>query len=436
MDFDSFILPLKDYIVLQFTENDFFSGAFLTGVVIALVAFFRSKIGYLYAFFLSKYTVAVNINSTDESFPHFQRWLYDQGFDKTFKRFSIISKYASAVDAPLCEAADTDDDGDEMETQKLSLVPYEGTYLFKYKNKRILLQYEIKEPTLSQGQLIVFQTISLKFLGRDMKIIESIITEIEKDLNIKPKQNVKIFTQNYDYWNSKQSIRKRKLSTVILKENLRDSIIEDITRFISMENIYAERGIPYHRSFLFHGVAGAGKTSLIYAIASHFNKDIYFLSLTKTLKSEQLINLMSNIKENSLVVLEDIDVMFKGDTATRKMEDNMELSFSTLINVIDGFCSKHGTLLFMTTNKREILDPALVRPGRVDLEIQFENCDSFQIEQLTDNFFPDKDLGKKASEIIPEYTVSPAAIQGHYIKHIDKPENAILTLNDIMEKKA
>lgn len=421
---------LKDYIALQFATNEFFSGAFLTGVVIALVAFLKGKVYFVYNYLISKYTVTININSMDESFYYFQKWLSSHNFSNTFKRFSVVSGKGTNNNNSLC---DTVESGEE-EKKHILLAPYSGSYIFKYKGKRIWLNYEIKEPSGTKGSnMILMQEITLKFLGRSTKIIESIIADIESDFNKEAEKKIKIYTPKYDYWSSKIQIRKRSLDTVILKEGMRDEIVDDITKFIGREEWYADRGVPYHRSYLFHGIPGSGKTSIIYALASHFEKDVYFLSLTSTMKSEDLIALMSDVDEKSLIVLEDVDVVFKGKDSDRKMDDKMNLDFSTLINVIDGFCSKHGTLLFMTTNKKEVLDPALIRPGRVDVDIEFKNCDKYQISNMTDGFFHEHKMGARLADIIPDNSISPATLQGHLIKHIDNPEEIIDNIGEIME---
>ena len=49
-----------------------------------------------------------------------------------------------------------------------------------------------------------------------------------------------------------------------------------------------------------------------------------------------------------------------------------QISFPGLLNAIDGVASHEGRILIMTTNYRERLDPTLIRPGRVDVEIEFD----------------------------------------------------------------
>jgi len=93
------------------------------------------------------------------------------------------------------------------------------------------------------------------------------------------------------------------------------------------------------------------------------------------LTEEKLINSMETIPNHSLVLLEDVDAIFIKREANEKRKNN--LSFSGLLNALDGVRTTDGRILFMTTNHKEKLDPALLRPGRADIHIELKNasCD-------------------------------------------------------------
>ena len=71
-----------------------------------------------------------------------------------------------------------------------------------------------------------------------------------------------------------------------------------------------------------------------------------------------------------MVLLEDVDGMF----SQRAKIDNGKLSFSAFLNAIDGVCSTEGMILYMTTNHKERLDEALIRPGRADVHVLLNNA--------------------------------------------------------------
>ena len=95
---------------------------------------------------------------------------------------------------------------------------------------------------------------------------------------------------------------------------------------------------------------------------------MYFLATNK--KSSQVIN--STPKNKTFPLREQMEA--DGDSDSKKKAANEaafqglnRLTFSGLLNAIDGVTSTEGRIVFMTTNYVDRLDPALIRPGRVDL---------------------------------------------------------------------
>jgi chaperone BCS1 len=120
------------------------------------------------------------------------------------------------------------------------------------------------------------------------------------------------------------------------------------------------------------------------------------------------------------------------------------VTFSGLLNAIDGVASKEGRLLIMTTNHRSHLDEALIRPGRVDLQIKFNYADWAIIHNLFRTLytvededkavlkfpadFPDQEelleLAGGFADKVPSGEFSPAEVQGLLLKYKKEPRKA------------
>ena len=186
--------------------------------------------------------------------------------------------------------------------------------------------------------------------------------------------------------------RVRELDSVVLPHGKRDEIVHDVHRFLSRSAWYAKRGIPYRRGYLLHGAPGSGKTSFITALAGHLDFHICLLNLAERgMTDDKLTHLMSNAPERSILLLEDIDAAFLGRTATsqERQPDGYQpnVTFSGLLNALDGVASGESRIIFMTTNHLERLDPALIRPGRVDIICELGDADNIQVRELLMRFY-------------------------------------------------
>ncbi|MCJ1475491.1 hypothetical protein MMC13_004154 [Lambiella insularis] len=243
------------------------------------------------------------------------------------------------------------------------------------------------------------------------------------------------------------------------------SLVDDINEYLlpTTRKWYANHGIPYRRGYLFSGAPGIGKTSLASALAGVFGLDIYFVSLTDPdLTEAELSLLFSTLPQRCITLLEDIDAAgLKRTSVTGPDESSTvrfgragqgsnphrSISLSGLLNVIDGVSSQEDRVLIMTTNSPRALDSALIRPGRVDMHVSFDLATRNEIRALFlimyDEYHPDLaisrprggeeekpalvNLADAFSEMLPPNRLSPAAIQGHLLRHKCDPHNAVLS---------
>jgi chaperone BCS1 len=163
--------------------------------------------------------------------------------------------------------------------------------------------------------------------------------------------------------------------------------------------------VPYHRGYLLYGPPGTGKTSLVSALAAKSGMSIYIVNLSefnvRTLKTA-----MNEVPENSLILFEDIDCMKAGNrrddlselrerqhsaagTEKTDVADRFGVTLSGLLNVLDGVHAPANVVYVMTTNKVEALDPALLRPGRIDYRLFMGEASESQRIELYLRFFPE-----------------------------------------------
>jgi DNA polymerase III delta prime subunit len=154
-------------------------------------------------------------------------------------------------------------------------------------------------------------------------------------------------------------------------------LLDDVRSFFSKRSWYAQMGIPWRRGYLLYGPPGTGKTSMAFALAGELHLNLCWLSLTNPKLNDQTIAmLLQKTPARSLILIEDVDAFF---AARQKQDDRIAVSFSGLLNALDGVAAQEGRIIFLTTNHRELLDPALIRPGRIDVEFKLDLASREQV---------------------------------------------------------
>ena len=199
-----------------------------------------------------------------------------------------------------------------------------------------------------------------------------------------------IYYYKKDFWTLLSKAPKRPLSTIYLKKGQKEDIIKSVKHFFSKEtrDNYLSFGIPYKSVSLIHGPPGTGKTSIIKSIASDLDCDLYVLPISKDMVDTNLVDAFSYITDNEskerIIVIEDIDSLFD---ETRKRDDNSnDITLQAFLNCLDGFTCVEGTMLFLTANRPEVLDFAMVRSCRIDNKIKLDYADKYQTQMMFDIF--------------------------------------------------
>lgn len=224
-------------------------------------------------------------------------------------------------------------------------------------------------------------------------------------------------------WRRRRDISRRHLDSVVLRAGQVDSIRDDMADFLSRRDDYGRLGMPWHRGYLFEGPAGTGKTSLARALASHFEMDVYFVPLSDIENDNSLLQLIVGIEPRSMLLLEDIDVV----RAARERADDTGVTTAGLLNALDGISTPNGLITVMTTNDATRIEPALLRPGRVDMTQHIGLLDQRQFEQLVTAFL---DIDQHGLPCIPVESVAPAHVVDVIKRHLDDPEGALIEFKE------
>lgn len=223
-------------------------------------------------------------------------------------------------------------------------------------------------------------------------------------------------------WDNEIIRPKRPLASVVFSSGVKEQILEDLDAFRADKQFYRQHGIPYKRGYLLHGPPGCGKTSLISALASQYDLTICPIPLSNPkITDNVLVSLMTSAPPESIIVLEDIDIVFTthGIHARNVAASSTGITFSGLTNALDGVTSTEDKIIIMTTNFRDKLNlDAMMRPGRVDRIFEITYADTDALYELFLHFFPGK---KKQANLFKNYVVGrnipTAYIQSFFLKY-------------------
>lgn len=305
---------------------------------------------------------------------------------------SWLSRHPDAQRATTLRAVTTrerkryDDEDGESKDSELVFIPSYGSYTIRFRGRRVWVSH-YREESSSLKNLIQDEEIVLRVFGKDVSILRDLIEEARQQELERSRKYLKVYVAQRGWWEQSQSLMRRPLDSVILPEGVAELVRDDLAKFLASEDWYREKGIPYRRGYLFYGEPGSGKSSLAIALASEFDLPVYWMSLQgEGMDDNTLVRLLQNMQRPSILLLEDIDTAFDG------RESEGKVTFSGLLNALDGVVATH-TVVVMTTNHLDKIDPALIRPGRVDLKVAFGKASESQLKRLYLRFFPNDTVG-------------------------------------------
>ena len=291
------------------------------------------------------------------------------------------------------------------------LSPGEGLHILRVDGRWLWLRRELQ---VTQS---VFEKVSLSTLGRSPRFLEAFLQAAILARAARETDTLSVYIPNPFHggdWMRARLGSRRPLASVVLKAGQGEALLADLERFLTSRERYAQLGIPWRRGYLLYGPPGTGKTSLVTALASELRLNVCTLSLASPIVTDEKIHtLLAAVPQRSLLLIEDVDAFFRERDAAHAQ---VKLSFSGFLNALDGVATQEGTVLFMTTNHIERLDPALIRAGRIDEQVELGWADEDQLRRLYLKFHPDEAAAAAFARERAGQKLSPAAVQGELMR--------------------
>ncbi|XP_057381552.1 mitochondrial chaperone BCS1-like [Daphnia carinata] len=418
-------MTIADYIS-SLTSNPYFGAGFGLFGVGAGAALLRKGWQGTLILFRRHYIMTLEVPCRDKSYQWMLQWITTRGAVQT-QHLSVATEFSQSESGKV--------------STSYHFIPSVGVHLFKYKNNWIRVERTREQHTLDLHMGVPWETVTLTALGKNKKMFTDMLEEARLVALKQTEGRTILYTALGSEWRQFGAPRKRRpLESVVLDVGVAERIVQDLVDFIGNPQWYSQRGVPYRRGYLLHGPPGCGKSSFITALAGKLECVVCVLNLSeKGLTDDRLNHLMNTAPVQSIILLEDIDAAFVSRDESKSVKSAYDganrVTLSGLLNCLDGVTSTEARVLFMTTNYLDRLDPALIRPGRVDVQEFIGYCSEFQLANMFRKFYPE------AHELLVERFVqaaksldknlSPASVQGHFMFHKTSPEDAIVNLHKL-----
>lgn len=295
----------------------------------------------------------------------FLRYISDHLTDAILASSSndISNYFIELTDSGILGGADT-------KKEETTIYPAYGEFHWPHNGEIFRVEYrEEGEARSSPGEASLNYFQRLRVSHPNFAILREFIHKALTYRTATESGTIKLFfSKSRGFWDRLKNAYTQPLENVFIPLQMRTEIVDTISHFQNSRDRFQRFGRTYKLNMLFTGVPGSGKTSLAKAIAHHLNLPIYIFNFTKELTDESFIGLIRDIREKAIVLMEDVDAYFE----ERKAKD-INISFSCLINILDGMLnSGNGSITILTANNPDRLDPALIRPGRIDRIFKFD----------------------------------------------------------------
>lgn len=415
--------------------------ALINGLILAAsaaaVVTLRMVPATLYRWARRRFVITVLVDDRDEAFGWIEQWLAAQPYTATARLLALRTRRATG-DEPLPQPY-------------LTLAP--GLHALRYRGRWLAITRNRQEGSGPGGMAVVKESFTLALAGRSRAVVDQFIHDVQALAAPPPGPRTRLCFALWSEWSSPKDRAPRPLSSVILADDLVGELERDVAAFLAARDWYAERGIPWRRGYLLHGPPGGGKTSIVQALACHFGLTVHVLSPAAEESDESLRRRVFAVPERSILLIEDVDSVFVGrdkQAAAPRADGSTEppppgVTFSGLLNALDGVAAGEGVISVLTTNHRDRLDPALIRPGRVDVDRYIGYATPEQARRLWRQFYGATEAASHiahVADMVAEVVaregveVSMAQLQGYCLRHRRSPVSALVQLGEDLQPGA
>ncbi|CAG2163820.1 unnamed protein product [Oppiella nova] len=403
-------------LLASLQDNPYFGAGFgLVGVTAGLAIARKGLQQSVHV--LQRYALTTcEVNSKDKSYQWLLAWIARQ---------STRAQHV-AVSTEFVE------DGAGRVTSRFGFHPAPGVHFFRFNGRWFKCDRRREQMDALAG--VPYELVTLTTPGRDKSVFIDILAEA-RDVALADcaDKTATYIAYGHEWRPFGHSRPKRPLESVILADGLMERVTEDLHAFVTSGKWYHERGIPYRRGYLFYGPPGTGKSSLIFSLSGLLNYSICVLNVSDpALTDDRLTQLLNTAPKDAVVLLEDIDAAVVSRSAgpldAVRYDGLTRVTYSGLLNALDGVVSSDARIVMMTTNRVEVLDSALTRPGRVDVRVLIDNASDSQIRRAFNRFYP---LNSESTEQFVRHVrsdpnpVSMARIQAHFLLYRDNALQAL-----------
>ena len=182
--------------------------------------------------------------------------------------------------------------------------------------------------------------------------------------------------------------------------------VQELIDFLKAPKKFQEMGARIPKGVLLVGPPGTGKTLLAKAVAGEANVPFYFISgsdfveLFVGVGASRVRDMFKQAKHNApcLIFIDEIDAVGRQrGSGIGGGHDEREQTLNQLLTEMDGFGANEGIIIIAATNRPDVLDPALLRPGRFDRQVQVSLPDKKGREEILEVHARNKKFAKNVS---------------------------------------